>query len=541
MDAIPIEEAIVRPLMSWVIAAALPLITARALWALLVGTLPASDVGAQANALAPFRSAAFIVGIVQIQLAWMMGATALGPSWVSSATSGWNELFGAICAVTAFCAGGVGRLIEEPERGGAQVRSAIALRLRLVPFFGGPAIAVWVASRLPAVEWSAGASAAAAVAEVRWGIVALSLVVVALGTAFGGIALSVATRALVPATAEVRALAYEVAGREGVKLAAVLRLPTGVARFANAAALPWARTMVVTDRIVSLLSPSELRAVLAHEAGHLSEGWSVIGARLGTAIVLLFLLTTGVRVGGALHPEGATIVLIAGVMIAVPALIAVRRLARRMEERADAHARSSAGSASLADALVRIHEDARVPMVTGAKRVHPDLYDRLVACGRDPGPRPQPPRRRAGMVVGGIVSALLIGVLALAQMITTIELADVALTGPSAARWRLRFDPWDSHAMLAQAWATRRQEDLGMAEEQRLLAMRMGAPMPEAMELDAELMAARGDCAGARARFEEALAARAQRAFAEPWAPLELGGWHLPPTLVTECGYGDRD
>ena len=49
--------------------------------------------------------------------------------------------------------------------------------------------------------------------------------------------------------------------------------------------IPWARTMVVTDRIVSILTPDELRAVLAHEAGHLSEGWSVIAARLLLAAI----------------------------------------------------------------------------------------------------------------------------------------------------------------------------------------------------------------------------------------------------------------
>ncbi|MDQ3033729.1 MAG: M48 family metalloprotease, partial [Myxococcota bacterium] len=301
---------------------------------------------------------------------------------------------------------------------------------------------------------------------------------------------------------------------------------------------PWARTMVVTDRIAALLTPAELRAVLAHEAGHLSEGPWVIGARLGTAILLLFVLTTGLRVGGALHPDGATIALIGGVLIAIPALIAVRRLARRMEERADARARSTAGSASLADALSKIHVDARMPMVTGAKRVHPDLYDRLVACGRDPGPRPKPPKRRAGMIAGLVLGGVLVLALVLTERITRIEIADAPLAGESAARWRLRVDPWDSHAMMAWAWATRRRDDLELADAQLARAMRMGAPMPEVMELEAELMATRGDCEGARVRFEDALSARAQRAFAEPWAPLELGGWHLPPTLVTECGYG---
>lgn len=525
MEAIPIEEALARPIGSLVICVVVPLLTAWGMWRVLVGRLP-EERAAQASALAPFRTAAFVVGLVQIQLAWMLGATALGPRLVSSPGSLANEGFAALCAIVAFSAGGVGRLVEEPLRSWRAARETIALRLRIVPFVGGPVIAAGLASRLPVVDASG----------VRWEVVGASALIVALGAGFGGLALSVATRALVPATREVRAIAEAAAEAEGVRVALVLRAPTD--RLANAAAIPWARTMIVTDRIVRLLKPDELRAVLAHEAGHLSEAPWVAAARLGTAFTLLFVLTTGVRVGAALHPEGALVAIAVGLLLAVPGLLVLRRVARRMEERADARARSTTGSAVLADALTKIHEDARMPMVTGARRVHPDLYDRLVACGRDPGPRPSPPRRRAGLVTGLAVSALLIAATAIAYVGTAIELEDAPLAGDEAAWRRLRVDPWDGSAMLAAAWATRRQEDLELAEAQLALAAGLGVPAAEVMELEAELFATRGECDAARARFDEALRERARRAFDEPWRPLELGGWHLPPSLVTECGYG---
>jgi hypothetical protein len=224
--------------------------------------------------------------------------------------------------------------------------------------------------------------------------------------------------------------------------------------------------------------------------------------------------------------------------LAVPALLFVRRLARAMEERADARARSTVGSAPLADALTKIHDDARMPLVTGARRVHPDLYDRLVACGRDPGPRPSPPRRRAGVVAGVLVSAALVAGAWGLDAATAVDLDAAPLAGAGPARWRLRLDPWDPSAMLALAWATRRDEDLGRAERQLRVAAYLGVPPADRLELEAELLAARGECDAARARFDEALAARADRAFEAPLEPLELGGWHLPPTLVTECGYG---
>ncbi|UJR80396.1 M48 family metalloprotease [Sandaracinus amylolyticus] len=523
-DVIPIEEALARPIGSLLLCALVPLVTAWVMWVVLVRRLP-DDRRDEAHAIAPFRSAAFVVGLVQIQLAWMLGATALGPRFVSAPGDIASELFGAVCAIVAFCAGGVGRLIEERSQTWRDVRETIALRLRIVPFVGGPIVAAGLAARLPVIDGDA----------VRWEIVAVAFVIVALGAMFGGLAMSVATRAMIPAPESVRAIAVAAAEAEGVRLAAVLRVPTE--RLTNAGAIPWARTMIVTDRIVALLTPSELRAVLAHEAGHLSEGPWVASARLATAITLIFMLTTGVRVGSVLHPDGAQIAIAVALVIAVPALLLVRRLARRMEERADARARSTSGSAALADALTKIHDDARAPMTTGARRVHPDLYDRLVACGRDPGPRPAPPRTRIGTIVGLAVGAALVATFFVVEHVTAIAIDDAPLAGD--AGWtRLRIDPWDSTAMLAAAWATRRDEDLDRAERELDLAAWMGAPRANVLELEAELAAARGDCASARVRFDEALRARSQLAYDDPWQPLELGGWHLPPSLVTECGYG---
>ena len=137
---------------------------------------------------------------------------------------------------------------------------------------------------------------------------------------------------------------------------------------------------------------------------------------------------------------------------------------------------------------------------------------------------------------------MLIAPLAAMYLVTSIELVDAPMAGHAAARWRLRVDPWDANAMLAEAWATRRDDDLRRAEAQKDQALRMGVPIPEVMELESELMAAHGDCIGARARFEEALSLRAAHSLEEAMtAPLELGGWHLPPTLVTHCDNGGED
>jgi hypothetical protein len=137
------------------------------------------------------------------------------------------------------------------------------------------------------------------------------------------------------------------------------------------------------------------------------------------------------------------------------------------------------------------------------------------------------------------VIALPIG---LGWLLTPIAPDAVQMAGPRAGWWRLFVDPWDGEAMLAVAWGSRRNNHLDASQAQLEEALRLGATQAEAMELEAELLAARHDCVGARARFDAALRERARRQFETGiFEPLELGGYHLPPSLVTECGYGEQD
>ncbi len=391
-------------LLALALAVLLPLGTARLLAALLLrGAPPAGEE--RARRLVSFRLAAFFVGFAQIQVAWMAGARAAGqPGGLASL------LAGSLAAAVAFLAGGVGRIVEDPPEDRSTVPGVILLRARIIPWFAGTAAAAALCSALPVVA-EGGA--------VRWGWVLVALGLSAAGAAYGGIVASVMVGALRPAGAAVRSIAEDAANREHVALRAVLRLPTRGARFANAAAVPWARAMVVTDRLAELLTPDELRAVLAHEAGHLSEPPRVVAARLGSATLLLFALTTGTRIAEAagVHPIVAGAVAVAG---ALGILAGVRRLARGMEERADAHACATVGAEPLASALRKLHTDGQMPMVTGARRVHPDLYDRLVALGVDPGPRPAPPDRRRGLVVGlGLATAVVFFGLQLIGLVPT--------------------------------------------------------------------------------------------------------------------------
>lgn len=166
----------------------------------------------------------------------------------------------------------------------------------------------------------------------------------------------------------------------------------------------------------------------------------------------------------------------------------------------------------------------------------------LVAGGI--GFRPQrPPTAEAslGYGVGGGLSLLLMALFALPIPMTAIVLEEAPQHGD--ATWRLRIYPWDENAMLASGWAARRRGQLDRAEASAHVAVRMGLSEGPALELESEVWAARGECETAQRTFDRALRARAREAFSGDsslLAPLVLGGYQLPPTLLTTCGGIER-
>lgn len=145
--------------------------------------------------------------------------------------------------------------------------------------------------------------------------------------------------------------------------------------------------------------------------------------------------------------------------------------------------------------------------------------------------------RGLGAFVGAVIAIMLAASALAPYTATAIDPADAPSASASSARWRLRIDPWDSAAMLASGWAARRSGAYARALAWAREARAHGASAADVLELEAEVHAARGDCDRARTLFDQALAARAAAAFELPLVrPLELGGYHLPPTLVTGCG-----
>jgi hypothetical protein len=138
-----------------------------------------------------------------------------------------------------------------------------------------------------------------------------------------------------------------------------------------------------------------------------------------------------------------------------------------------------------------------------------------------------------------LAAALVVGlalplVAVLAERLTRIEPDAIASTSADAARRRLRIDPRDGAAMLSTAWSSADHSDLALASQRIDEAERMGAPPAELEEARAEVAAREGDCTSARGHFDRALELRAELAFER--GELELGGYHLPHSLITRCG-----
>lgn len=174
----------------------------------------------------------------------------------------------------------------------------------------------------------------------------------------------------------------------------------------NAFALPLVDRIAFTSAAVDLLSDAELEAVTRHEIGHLTEAWHVRWMRFALAM----LWTPLIAILGFRERLAST---------ALPLVLAVLltwllglRLHHRMEERADRIAKTDERApGQYARALERLYELNLMPAVMGGLRMHPNLYDRLLAAGETPAyERPAKPSGLKARLLGWGALLLTVGV-----------------------------------------------------------------------------------------------------------------------------------
>jgi len=202
-----------------------------------------------------------------------------------------------------------------------------------------------------------------------------------------------------PADAELRALVAGLARRIGQAV------PTSYLvnwRKANAYAVPLSNAVCITRKAREILNPAETEAVLAHEMAHISESRSVRTVRMIIPLFMFMPIFTFDYWDGGGSPWGLLVFFAAP----IAGIIIHQRLARQMEVRADAFAHQAESSPGVyPSALAKLYEANLTPAVmSGQRKAHPHLYDRMLAAGITPDfPRPQPPKRWALWAILAVV------------------------------------------------------------------------------------------------------------------------------------------
>jgi Zn-dependent protease with chaperone function len=223
---------------------------------------------------------------------------------------------------------------------------------------------------------------------LAWAIAGMVLLVL-VAFLFGlGIRLMRWLQLLKPAPERLQALVREMSQKMGVPVRATWVLPT---HLSNAVALPLTGQLIFTEKLLSTHPDAEIKAICAHELGHLNEPRKVIFVRALVALALFPLVF--------INPMNSLTGVANGfLLILIPVLILFlvgMRVSRRMEKRADKIAIESEhiNPEVYARALERLYQTNQMPAVMPRRsnKIHPDLYDRMLAAGVTPDfPKPAP-------------------------------------------------------------------------------------------------------------------------------------------------------
>ncbi|MDP6928275.1 MAG: M48 family metalloprotease [Planctomycetota bacterium] len=149
--------------------------------------------------------------------------------------------------------------------------------------------------------------------------------------------------------------------------------------------LPWPRYLILSDGLLALLNPMEIRGVVAHEVAHARAHHPAL---LLVAFVLLPLLLISPALSLGVAEMSARNLIVAGAVASLVALLLLRGLSHRFEYEADQLAADSLGGAAAgAQALQRVGRAVSQGKHRSFLR-HPSEHDRiehLSRCASDKG------------------------------------------------------------------------------------------------------------------------------------------------------------
>jgi Zn-dependent protease with chaperone function len=206
---------------------------------------------------------------------------------------------------------------------------------------------------------------------------------------------------LTPTSARLKTVVETASRQTGIRYSHVWIMRS---HFAQALALPATRELIFTERLLEIMSDSELSAICAHEFAHINESKSALIVRIASMFAwypCIFILPL-VHAWGSI---GAYLLLAVGAF--APKLFGA--FSRKMEQAADSHATSQQTDEGIyARALLRLNEDSLTPVVLqGQGTSHPHTYDRVIAAGITPDfERPEAP---ASMAWHGMLASIAVG------------------------------------------------------------------------------------------------------------------------------------
>ncbi len=323
-----------------------------------------SDPVAQSRRLARFRRGTLLLGLAALVAASIVGALVsepdLLPSWPTA--SAW--LFSSLCATTFWVAMALSqRTAEEVEAMPAWEAFGRAVQTAAL-WVVSTGVAVALASVGPSLPFPAAVDALITALVCVFGVVVLSpllLMTFGIWRVFG-------------ARMEVDGVVWRLA-----------HLPAATPFFTHVAAIPWLRTVLLSDGLLKRVPERHWRTLVLFEVSEATALRLDRAQRWVVSVPLSMLVFVTAGVAGADDPKK----LVAGLSLAVAFTLGATWVANRQPASSVSMDRSGPSLQDLAQTLRSLPPTYGQAMPrTSHKALGPALYDRLFALGHDPGPRP---------------------------------------------------------------------------------------------------------------------------------------------------------
>ncbi len=323
------------------------------------------DPAAQNRRLARFRRGTLALGLIALLAASVVGALVsepdLLPSWPTA--SAW--LFSSLCATTFWVAMALSqRTAEEVEAMPAWEAFGRAVQTAALWVVSTGVAVALVRGVEPSLPFPPAVDALVGALLCVFGVVVLSpllLMTFGIWRVFG-------------ARMEVDGVVWRLA-----------HLPAATPFFTHVAAIPWLRTVLLSDGLLKRVPERHWRTLVLFEVSEATALRLDRAQRWVVSVPLSMLVFVTAGVAGADDPKK----LVAGLSLAVAFTLGATWVANRQPASSVSMDRSGPSLQDLAQTLRSLPPTYGQAMPrTSHKALGPALYDRLFALGHDPGPRP---------------------------------------------------------------------------------------------------------------------------------------------------------